>query len=190
VHPAAGAAALEEIRRAAGDGLIGLGELSPHSQHFPITDAVWRQILALAGELKMPVNLHVTDPASRKFPGRVETPIEDFAQLSRDFSETIFVLAHWGGGLASAQTLGARPNVFFDTAASPLLYDAVLQRKLFAELPAAKVLYGSDYPLVLYPRTAHATGLAEFIAGIRSVDLPADQLAAVLGGNAAGLFGL
>jgi hypothetical protein len=32
--------------------------------------------------------------------------------------------------------------------------------------------------------------LAEFIAGIRSVDLPADQLAAVLGGNAAGLFGL
>src|SRR5262249_49539078 len=56
IHPAAGADAITEVWRAKGEGLIGLGELSPHSQHFPTGDPVWREILALAGELSLPVN--------------------------------------------------------------------------------------------------------------------------------------
>src|SRR4051794_4873764 len=62
VHPGAGQVALDEVRKAKDDGLIGLGELSPHSQGVPLSDPWWIKLMVLAGELKLPVNLHVTDP--------------------------------------------------------------------------------------------------------------------------------
>ena len=182
VQPKAGPAALEEAVRALDDGLIGFGELSPHSQHFALADPIWRQILALAAEWKVPVNLHVTDPASRKFPGRVDTPLADFIRLAREFPATTFVLAHWGGGLAWAAETGALPNVWFDTAASPLLYGPEVWTKALPD----RVLFGSDYPLVLYPHTEKvptASGL------IKEAKL-AGASEAVLGGNALKLFGL
>jgi hypothetical protein len=182
VHPAAGAAALAEIRRAVGDGLIGLGEISPHAQHVAVDDPVLRQILALAGELKLPVNLHVTDPASRKFPGRVETPLPDFVRLSREFPDATFILAHWGGGLAWSAEAAALPNVWFDTAASPLLYGA----EVWAKAKSGRVLFGSDYPLVLYPRTETTAGFGGLLTEARG----AGASAAVLGGNVARLLAL
>ena len=100
VHPAAGMAALEEVRRAKSIGLVGLGELSPHSQGVGLNDPFWIKLLQLAGELKLPVNLHVTDPQSASYPGRIETPLTDFIRLAREFPQTRFILAHWGGGLA------------------------------------------------------------------------------------------
>ena len=148
VHPAAGEAALDEVRRARDAGFSGLGELSPHAQHVPLGDPTWRKLLALAGELKMPVNLHVTDPQSKPFLGRVETPLADFIALAREFPWTKFILAHWGGGLAFDSENTALPNVYYDTAASPLLYGPEVWRKA----PAGRVLFGSDYPLVLYPK--------------------------------------
>ena len=41
VHPGAGEAALDEVRRARDLGFSGLGELSPHSQHVPLGDPIW-----------------------------------------------------------------------------------------------------------------------------------------------------
>ena len=79
VQPRAGIVAFAEAVRAMDDGLAGFGELSPHSQHFAIDDPVWRQILLLAAEWKVPVNLHVTDPDSKPYPGRVETPLAFFS---------------------------------------------------------------------------------------------------------------
>ena len=180
VHPAAGDAALAEIRRAAGDGLIGLGELSPHSQVVAIDDPVLRQILALAGEMKLPVNLHVTDPASRAFPGRVDTPLADFVGLAREFPGTTFILAHWGGGLAWSPETAALPNVWFDTAASPLLYGA----EAWTKSGNQRVLFGTDYPLVLYPRTESAADFRGLLAEAKGAGV-SDE---VLGGSVAKLF--
>lgn len=157
VHPQAGTAALDELRRAKDAGFSGVGELSPHSQQVPLDDPGWRAILSLAGELDMPVNLHVTDPDSKPYPGRVATPLPDFIRLAREFLGTKFILAHWGGGLAWAAE-AALPNVWFDTAASPLLYGA----EVWGKAPPGRVLFGSDYPLVLYPQqggTAEIGGL-------------------------------
>ena len=181
VQPKAGAAAFEEACRAMDDGLVGFGELSPHSQHFSIDDPVWRQILALAAEWKVPVNLHVTDPASKPYPGRVETPLADFLRLAREFPATQFILAHWGGGLAWSQQTAALSNVWFDTAASPLLYEP----GVWTKTPPARVLFGSDYPLVLYPKTETAPGFS----GLLNEAKQAGVADAVLGGNAAGLIG-
>ncbi len=181
LHPAAGPAALDEVRRAAGEGLIGLGELSPHSQHFGVDDPVWRRTLNLAAELKLPVNLHVTDPASRKFPGRVETPLGDFVHLAREFPGTTFILAHWGGGLAWSPEFSTLPNVWFDTAASPLLYGP----EVWAQARTGRVLFGSDFPLILYPNNETEPALGGLLDEARRAGASAE----VLGGNAAKLFG-
>lgn len=182
VQPQAGAVAFEEACRAMDDGLVGFGELSPHAQHFAIDDPLWRQILALAAEWKVPVNLHVTDPASRKFPGRVDTPLGDFDRLAREFPATNFILAHWGGGLAWSPEVVSLGNVWFDTAASPLLYGP----EVWAKAPPDRVLFGSDYPLVLYPKTETAPGFSALLDEAKH----AGASAAVLGGNVADLLGL
>jgi hypothetical protein len=188
LHPAAGTAAtLAEIRRARDLGLIGLGELSPHSQGYPAHDETFAAALALAGELGLPVNLHVTDPAGRPYPGRIETPADDFVALAQRHPRTTFVLAHWGGRLPMHdRRLAGLGNVFFDTAASPLLYSAGVWSELPGQLGPDRVLFGSDYPLNLYPKLDDAPQLGRFVAEAQA----GGAGAAVLGGNAARLLRL
>lgn len=189
VHPAAGRdATLAEVRRAREDGLIGLGELSPHSQGFRVDDAVFEALLDLAAELHLPVNLHVTDPASRPFAGRVETPLDDFGRLARSFPRTTFILAHWGGLLPLVDptvSATALPNVYYDTAASPLLYDADVWSRVLPAVGVDRVLFGSDFPLNLYPRLDQQPSLARFVAEART----GGAGPAVLSGNARRVFG-
>lgn len=190
VHPAAGEAALVEIRRAHSEGLIGLGELSPHSQHIVMDDPRWLAVLELAGALGLPVNLHVTDPspATGNYPGRVETPLADFAGMSQAFPNVSFILAHWGG---CWWRHGVRMpgNVRFDTAASPLLYEPAVFAEGIAACGADRVLWGTDYPLDLYPRDPVTEPMNGFFAQARAA-LPAGVAGNVLGGNASRLLRL
>jgi len=185
-HPAAGAAAvLAELRRARDEGLIGLGELSPHSQGYAIDDPAFRTALAFAAECRWPVNLHVTDPDSRPFPGRIETPLSDFARLAAECPNVVFVLAHWGGLLPLRDaTIAARDNVFYDTAASPLLYDDGIWARFRAVVSDDRVLFGSDYPLNLYPRVSVAAEMRRLGDEARR----GGATARVLHENAAALF--
>jgi predicted TIM-barrel fold metal-dependent hydrolase len=190
LHPAAGRdATLAEIRRARDDGLVGLGELSPHSQGYGIDDSVFRAALALAAELGLPVNLHVTCPDARAYPGHVPTPLGDFVRLAREFSTTTFILAHWGGLLPLrpefAKDILALENVFYDTAASPLLYDATIWRRFIDMVGVGRVLFGSDYPLNVYPGRDAEPTMARLIAEARTANVGED----VLRGNAARLLG-
>ncbi len=180
---------LEEMHRARDGGLVGLGELSPHSQGYRVDDAVFADVLTLAADWKMPVNLHVTDPASRSYPGRVETPLADFVALARACPRTTFVLAHWGAllplGEASVHATSL-PNVFYDTAASPLIYDAGVWARALPGMGVDRVLFGSDFPLNLYPKLDEAPRMARFIAEARA----GGAGAGVLGGNVARLLRL
>jgi len=186
IHPAAGDA-LEEVHRARGEGLIGLGELSPHSQRTSLADPTWRAIMALAGELKLPVNLHVTDPQSKPFPGRIETPPAECIELARAFPTTIFILAHWGGGMAFEAENRLLKNLYFDTAASPLMYQSDVWRRAVDAVGAERILFGSDNPLRLYPKTESGTGVAAFVDEART-ELSSRELDQVLSGNAARLL--
>jgi hypothetical protein len=190
LHPAAGVAAtIAELHRARDEGLIGLGELSPHSQGFAIDDPAFVAALQRAGELHWPVNLHVTDPASRPFPGRVDTPLGDFVALARTFPATTFILAHWGG-LLPLHNCGANAaglvNVYYDTAASPLLYDAGVWARALPACGPVRVLFGSDFPLNLYPKLDEPPSLHRFVAEARAGGADA----AVLGENARRLLRL
>jgi predicted TIM-barrel fold metal-dependent hydrolase len=183
IHPGAGLEkTLGEVWLAEDAGFSGLGELSPHSQGYGPDDAVFRAVLAEAAKRRLAVNLHVTDPQSKPYPGRVETPLADFIALAREFRQTKFILAHWGGGLAFDAEMKALANVYFDTAASPLLYGP----EVWAKAPAGRVLFGSDYPLVLYPKSGPAPEFAGILAEARGAG--ADE--AIFRANAAALLGL
>jgi hypothetical protein len=186
VQPAAGAAAaVAEMRRARDEGLVGLGELAPHAQGYAADGAELEAVLGTAAELGWPVNFHVTDPHGRAYPGRVETPPEDFARIAARWPTVTFILAHWGGGRAlRSETGAALPNVYYDTAATPLQYGAQDWPRMLEEFGAGRVLFGSDYPLNSYPREAAGPEMGRWLAEVRGVGLGAEALAAVLGGTA------
>jgi predicted TIM-barrel fold metal-dependent hydrolase len=127
----------------------------------------------------------VTDSESRAFPGRIETPLGDFAPLAREFPQVPFILAHWGGMLPLREpgVVGLK-NVFYDTAASPLIYDAGVWQRFTAVVPRERVLFGSDFPLNLYPRVAVEAEMARLLAEARAAGMGDD----VLGGNASRLL--
>ena len=188
VQPRAGrAATLAALRGIRDSGLIGLGELSPHSQGYGIDDEVFQEVLALAGEWRLPVNLHVTDPNSRDYPGRCETPLEDFSRLAHAFPEVNFILAHWGGLLSLRDAAAAKlANLFYDSAASPLMYDESVWSRILAVVPPERVLFGSDFPLNLFPQEEGAPEMSRLVAQARAAGAGPE----IFGGNAERLFGL
>jgi len=195
LHPAAGLDVVkDEIRRAAGEGLCGLGELSPHSQGVAINDPVWREALVMAGELGLPVNLHVTEQQSKNYPGKVATPLGDFVQMAREFTATKFILAHWGARLPLDPGLGvearACANLFYDTAASPLIYGSEVFREMIDAVGAGRVIYGSDHPLNLYPRNSAIPQIGALLEDVRAVGLSAAEFSAIAGQNAVDLLRL
>jgi len=188
VQANAGEVALDEVRRAKNDGLIGLGELSPHSQGVAVDDERWLALMTLAGELGMPVNLHVTEPESAAYPGRVETPLADFRAMARAFPQVRFILAHWGGRIwrATGEAGGRLPgNVWVDTAATPLLYgggEAGIWREGLAACGPERVVWGTDYPLALYPTEPDKPTMAGFLAETR-MKVSATEAGGLLGGT-------
>ena len=66
-------------------------------------------------------------------------------------------------------------NVYFDTAASPLLYDPRVFEVGVTLVGAAKVLFGSDFPLLTARR---------LLKQVEDADLSDADKAAITGGNA------
>lgn len=179
IQPRLGAEAVTaEMVRARAAGLRGLGELSPHAQGYAMDHAGFRRALTLAAEWHWPVNLHVTDPNTREYPGRVETPLDDFLALARAHPSVNFVLAHWGGLLPLRDSrAGELTNVFLDTAASPLTYDASVWERVLAHFPAERVLFGSDFPLNLFPNLDAEPSIVRFADEARASGAPTAVLA-------------
>lgn len=187
-------AALAEMDRARGDGLIGLGELCPWSDGGSLLNDDWQAVFAHAESLHWPVNLHVTDPASRLFPGRVVTPLEEIVALARQQPGLRLILAHWGGGLVfhelNAHARQALKNCVYDTAATPLLYDTAIYRAAIEAVGAERILFGSDYPLMVFPKDQREPEFTRVLTQVREAGLDDTSLAAVLGGNARRVLGL
>jgi predicted TIM-barrel fold metal-dependent hydrolase len=185
VQPAAGQVAIDAVQRALDAGLCGVGELLPQAQGFSLKDPTWTRIVELASARSAPITLHASDPEAGAAAGP-PTPLGDYVHLARDFPGANFILAHWGGGLAFRGAEGGRElpaNLYFDTAASPLLYDAGVFRSAIARVGASKILYGSDYPLILYPRGARIPSFRPFLDEIADIGIDPRHRSQIMGLN-------
>lgn len=193
VQPLAGKRALDTVRWAADEGFVGIGELFPRVQGFAMDHPFWLQIVELAIERGLAINIHVTEPVGRDYPGKVETPFAEYQWLAQTYPELKLILAHWGGGLLFYELnpvcKKAFKNVYYDTAASPLLYEPRIYRSAVDIVGAEKILFGSDYPLRLYPLQDKEPSLSGLLREINTCGLKQKERTSILGGNIQRLLG-
>jgi len=181
VQPREGRSALEALDRSLDSGLCGVGELLPQAHGATLDDTGWRRVIELAVIRRVPLTLHATDPEAGDAAGP-RTPLEDFVRLAKEYPEGVFILAHWGGGLAF-RGASLPPNLYFDMAASPLLYEPAVLRRAVDKVGAARIIYGSDFPLILYPRGPRVASMEPFLQEIGSAGLTESERAQIMGLN-------
>ena len=187
VQPLAGQAALDEIKRVVDKGLIGIGEILPYAQNHTIRDEAFLAVIELAVSLNLPVCLHGAEPVGHDYPGRAYTPLQDYVWLAEQYPNLHLILAHLGGLLPfyelNRRTKKILHNVYYDTAAVPLLYQPAVYRAIVDVVGPEKILYGSDYPLLVYPRKTRVPGFTDFLAELKNSGLTEDELPLILGQN-------
>ena len=187
VQPLARQKALDEVKRAIDSGLCGIGEILPYAQNHAIRDDEFLAIAELAIELDIPLCLHGAEPVGHDYPGRACTPLEDYVWLAEQYPDLKLILAHLGGLLPyyelNSHIQKIMQNVYYDTAAVPLLYRPSVYKSVVEVIGAEKLLYGSDYPLLIYPRRTRTPEFINLLAEIKGSGLNREELDLVLGGN-------
>jgi len=173
---------IDYLEQAREDGFQGIGESHPWAQGFRMQDEEWMQAMQFASDAGWPVNFHVTDPGGKDYPGKTSTPMEDFLWLANQLPDLKIILAH--AGALYPMDHPAPENFYFDLAACPLLYPAQTYQKLIRCAGAEKILWGTDYPLRIYPASASPPDFLSFLEEFKqSVQLEEDEMQAVLGEN-------
>jgi predicted TIM-barrel fold metal-dependent hydrolase len=194
IQPNAGAAAIRELERCVSGGMVGLGELNADGQRFDLGDTDFVALARRAAGLRMPMLLHANEPVGHYYPGKGKLPVADIYAFVKAVPDLKLILAHWGGGLPFYELMHevrkAATNVSYDSAASPLLYSPQIFRTVVDVVGSDKVLFGSDFPLILYPKRQTEPDYTPFLAEIRGVGLPAETFANVMGRNAGRVFGI
>jgi len=150
VHPADGAAALDEVDRVARAGARGL-KLHPNTQQFDVGDPTVRDVLTRAAERKLPVLFDAYSPFDADQPGK-------FVRLAMEVPSSRIILAHAHGPrfaellvyevLARYDWWGR--NVWVDLSATGPLFARSPFRDQFVwvlrQVGVDRLLFGSDYP--------------------------------------------
>ena len=163
---------VEELKKRSDQGFSGIGECHPWAQDSSPRSENWIKCMEFANNLGWPVTYHVTEPVGHEYPGRINTPFEDLLWLVRKFPELKIILAH-AGGLFPFYELNPKirhelKNVFYDLAACPLLYEPSIYRKLIEVVNHEKILWGTDYPLRIFPKSQKEPDFSSFKDFIRS----------------------
>lgn len=182
--------AIDLVALALDAGFKGVGELNPPAQGYAYDDPYLDSLLELLASHRAIANFHVTDPNSKDYPGKIETPKPSLEKLLKQHPTTNFLLSHFGGYLFDKQDIAARKNLYFDTAAAPLLYADTVYSDFCDRFGHDRLLFGSDYPLRVFPRSANAPDFEEPIAALKDAKLPLDIQSALLGENAAKLLNI
>ncbi len=186
IQPTAGDAAIAELERCARAGVRGIGEMRSDVQGFNLADgAIMKPLVDTIAKRNLILLTHSSEPVGHQYAGKGSITPDVLYSFILAFPQLKLVCAHWGGGLPFYGTMpevaNALTNVFFDTAATVLLY----QPHIFAEVSHIvgddKVLFGSDYPLTTQSRP---------IAQIQSLQLAEEQKAKILGDNARRLLSM
>jgi uncharacterized protein len=146
--------AIREIERCARGGIKGIGELRPSLELLYNLDAI-RPVIQKIIDNNLILLVHSSEPIGHYYPGKGEITPENLYPFITAFPELKIVCAHWGGGLPFYALMPevkiSLGNVYFDSAASPFLYQPQIYSQAVNLAGAEKILFGSDYPL-LSPR--------------------------------------
>jgi predicted TIM-barrel fold metal-dependent hydrolase len=186
VQPQSYGAALDEIERCAKEGIRGVGEIRPDMQLFdPRDEEVMTPFINAVRKHKLMLLCHASEPVGHIYPGKGAVTPEILYPFIASYPELTIILAHWGGGLPfytlMPEVRKSMQNVFFDTAASPLLYHPQIYEQVVQLVGAERILFGSDYPLL-------EQGLA--LKEITSLDLSEETKHLILADNAQKLLGI
>jgi len=185
VTPVRGDESAKEIERCFNLGLAGVGELFPSGQGFDLEDKAQTRPLAEAcREFSLPLLLHANEPVGHLYPGKTDVSLRQMETFVSENGELKIILAHWGGGLLFYETMGEIKekfrNVYYDTAATPFLYDSRIYRAAKALGLCGKILFGSDFPLLAPSR---------YLPALEESGLDDEEKNLILMGNAERLLG-
>lgn len=153
VNPIWGEDAITEIERCYRSGVKGIGELHPDSQNFLGADfASLSRFFGLAREIGLPVLIHASEPVGHSYPGKGTVTPEYSLALAKAFPRNTLVFAHFGGGLPlyalMPEVRKELENVYFDSAASPLLYSSEMYDVCGTAAGQDRIMFASDFPVV------------------------------------------
>jgi predicted TIM-barrel fold metal-dependent hydrolase len=193
LQPRAGKDAVREFRRCVEGGMVGAGELNPEGQGFALDDPGFLAIAQAAVEMDVPILLHFNETVGHEYPGKAKVPVDALYRFVCQFPDLKLIIAHWGGGLPYFELMPevrqACSNVYYDTAASPLLYQADVFPITAQLVGAEKLLFGSDFPLICFPKQQIEPEFETYLDHVRESGLAPSQLTEILGANATRLFG-
>jgi predicted TIM-barrel fold metal-dependent hydrolase len=179
--------AVPEARRCLEGGLSGIGEIAFYQSGIDDTALdMLTPLMEICLDKDLPFLIHTNEPVGHLYPGKTPNTLKQIYTLVTRFSENNIVLAHWGGGiffynLLKKEVKERLKNVYFDTAASPFLYDPKIYRYAVEIAGVDKILFGSDFPL-LKP--------ARYFKELENAGLAKTQIDAISGLNAATLLKL
>ncbi len=179
--------ALSEAEHCIHAGLSGIGELAFYQSDFS-GELLHRMdpLMAFSREKALPVLIHANEPVGHEYPGKSPMTLNALYRLILRFPENKIVLAHWGGGvffynLMKKKVKESFKNIYFDTAASPFLYEPSVYTTAIRIVGRGKILFGSDFPLLTPDR---------YFAEWESSGLSKDDIRHISGLNAATLLNL
>ena len=179
--------AVPEARRCLEGGLSGIGEIAFYQSGIDDTALdMLTPLMEICLDKDLLFLIHTNEPVGHLYPGKTPNTLKQIYTLVTKFSENKIVLAHWGGGiffynLLKKEVKERLKNVYFDTAASPFLYDPKIYRYAVEIAGVDKILFGSDFPL-LKP--------ARYFKELENAGLAKTQIDAISGLNAAKLLKL
>ena len=186
VNPVWGEQALHEVERCARLGAKGVGELHPDTQGFDLSaPQVMEPLMDMLRSYRLVMLTHASEPVGHQYAGKGTTTPSVLMGLIKQFPDVPIVCAHWGGGLPfyalMPEVRAALGNTYFDTAASPFLYQPQVFSVVARLVGPDSILMGSDYPLIKPQR---------LIRQVTTASLTDEEQQAILGGNAQRLLGL
>ncbi|MFV9645030.1 MAG: amidohydrolase family protein [Desulfobacterales bacterium] len=146
--------AIAEVMRCLGNGLSGVGELAFYESGIDERSINRLEpVMEVCLDKNLPVLIHTNEPIGHQYPGKTPNTFKQIYRLITKFPENNIVLAHWGGGifffnLLKKEVKESFNNVYFDTAASPFLYDAKIYPVAINILGQNRIIFGSDFPLL------------------------------------------
>jgi predicted TIM-barrel fold metal-dependent hydrolase len=176
-----------EALRCIDGGLSGIGELAFYQSG--IDEACIEKLIPVMDIClgrDLPVLIHTNEPVGHVYPGKSPNTLREIYNLIERFPENKIVLAHWGGGifffnLLKKEVKETFQNVYFDTAASPFLYDPKIYRLAKKIIGAEKILFGSDFPLLKPER---------YFKELDTIGMPKKDMERICGLNAVRLLKL